>query len=150
MIMQQRRSAPVLWIFCLLFSLAAWLLTACGTVAVTGVENSVDCTGVATPNFTLDVVPVFSSCDSSGCHATVAPAGGLDLVGSGSAATLFNNLISSGAVDPATDPADPLNAPLIAEPFKGLLEHDGGDIYEDFDDLDLITLFCWIEAGAAN
>lgn len=126
-------------------------VTACGTVSVSGIQNSVDCTGL-TPTFTADVVPVFSArgCTASGCHLGSAPAGDLDLQASGNATTIYNNIIAAAALDPATDPSDPLNAVLTAEPLKGLLPHDGGDIFADLTDVDYVTMSCWIESGAAN
>lgn len=127
------------------------LCVSCGTVSVNGLENSVDCTAVTpTPTFAATVVPLFSSrgCSASSCHAGASAAGNLDL--SGSAATIYSDITSSGVIDLTTDPADPLNAVLIAKPLKGLLPHEGGDIFESLDDSGYQQIYCWIDAGANN
>jgi hypothetical protein len=74
----------------------------------------------------------------------------LDLKDSDIAATIYNNIISSGALDAATDPSDPLNAKLVAKPLKGLENHEGGDNFPDLTDADLAKIYCWIASGAAN
>lgn len=126
-------------------------MVACGTVSVSGIQNSVDCTGISDA-FTADVVPIFDSrtCTTSGCHIGSSPAGGLDLDAAGDVNEIYQNILDSGAVDPATDPDDPLNASLGAKPLKGLTSHEGGDIFTSLSDNDYEKIYCWIESGAAN
>ena len=125
----------------------------CGTVSVTGIQNSIDCTSVAIQSFATDIVPVFSSrtCTDAGCHIGSLPAGDLDLDVAGSdAGTIYTNLTTSGALDTGADPSAPLDSILVGKPTIGLLEHEGGDIFLDLSDVDLAKVYCWIEQGAAN
>jgi hypothetical protein len=131
-------------------SLLALLIAACGTVTVTGIQDEVDCSGVAA-EFAADVVPMFSTkgCNDNGCHVGSAPAADLNL-GGGDAAAIYASIIDNQAVDPETSPQDPLNAPISAKPLNGLSEHEGGANFASLDDADYATLYCWISAGAQN
>lgn len=130
--------------------MATLTIAGCGTVTVSGIQNSIDCTGV-TVTFATNVAPIFSSrnCNQAGCHTGASPAGGLDL-GATDTTAIYNSIIGNGAVDTSTSPSDPLNAPLIAKPLKGLTDHEGGDNFDDLDDADLKTIYCWIQSGANN
>jgi len=136
-------------VFGLLLSFA---IVGCGTVSISGLKNSVDCSG-SNPTFAANVVPVFSSksCDTAGCHIGGAgAAGGLDLDTGLTATEIYDNIIASDSLDPATDPDDPLNTVLIAKPLRGLLTHEGGDNFEDLNDPDYQQIYCWIADGAQN
>jgi len=139
------RKFLVLPIATLLF-ISLW--TSCGTVTVTGLQNSVDCSVVATPDFATDVVPLFSSrsCSQSNCHVDPTPAGELNLSGTSSA--IYASILAAGALDPDTDPADPLHALLLSKPLAGLEPHEGGNNFSDLEDPDYVTIYCWIASGA--
>lgn len=126
-------------------TLVALLFSACGTIAVTGFQNVVDCTDVKA-DFAADVFPIFASaeCSASGCHAGASPAGDLGL--DGTAATVFQNITTTTAVD--TD--DPKSSTLITKPLKGTVDHDGGDQFETLSDSGYVTIFCWVSDGAQD
>lgn len=93
-----------------------------------------DCTGVD-HSFSTDVTPIFSQCNTAGCHNTTVPV--LD-------ADAFDNITAANDIDKDI----PANSKLLRKPL-GLDDHMGGAVFSDVNDTDYKTIFCWIKEDEA-
>jgi len=87
-----------------------------------------------THGFAADVTPIFSQCNTAGCHDTIAPI---------LTADEFANITAADAIDTE----NPSASSLLRKPL-GLDNHTGGAVFPTKND-DYKTIFCWIKVDDA-
>lgn len=112
----------------------------------------IDCSGVD-ETFSTQVEPIFSAnCVTGGCHTGSMPAAGvpLNMMSEQTASTLPISLQSSRGVNNANFFQSTLLLAPLATDQGGTASHTGGKLFQDSNDSDFKTLYCWLEGGLAN